>query len=160
EDDRAHARWLTRAFADPRYIRVESRPLFLIYRPTDLPDPLATTKTLREISRAEGVGDPYLVGINAHCTHIDCRTIGFDATLHFEPQLGVLPQFLEDGPRLAKLLRNVRLGTMSARLKIYDYGDARQAMLSRRPSWPLIPCVFVRWDNTPRRGRDGIVFVR
>jgi lipopolysaccharide biosynthesis protein len=37
EDDREHARWLTAAFADPRYIRIDGRPLFLIYRPGDVP---------------------------------------------------------------------------------------------------------------------------
>ena len=32
QDDLAHSRWLSHAFADPRYIRVDNRPLFIIYR--------------------------------------------------------------------------------------------------------------------------------
>ena len=126
EDDRAHARWLAKAFGDRRYVRVEGRPLFLIYRPSDLPDAHATTTTLREVCRAEGVGEPYLVGINAHATHVDCRALGFDDTLHFEPQLGVLPDFNKDKASLGKLARNERLGVTSARLKVYDYEEARK----------------------------------
>ena len=32
QDDLAHIRWLANAFADPRYIRIENKPLFIIYR--------------------------------------------------------------------------------------------------------------------------------
>ena len=32
DDDLAHLRWLGEAFADPRYIRVDGKPLFLVYR--------------------------------------------------------------------------------------------------------------------------------
>src|SRR4029453_17010676 len=37
-DDRRHARWLVEVFADSRYITVSGRPLFLLYRPANLPD--------------------------------------------------------------------------------------------------------------------------
>ena len=157
DDDRAHARWLAHAFSDRRYIRLEGRPLFLVYRPADLPDAVATTTIVREVCRAEGAGDPFLVGINAHCKHVDCRTIGFDDTLDFEPQLSVLPGLLNDGPSLIKLAQNLRLGLPSARLKICDDLDARRAMRAHRPSWPTFPSLFVGWDNTPRRGRNGMI---
>src|SRR3954467_9455481 len=42
-DDLAHIRWLCRAFADERYIRIDGKPLFLVYRATSLPDPKRTT---------------------------------------------------------------------------------------------------------------------
>jgi lipopolysaccharide biosynthesis protein len=48
EDDRAHARWLSRVFADPRYIRIHGRPMFVVYRPLSLPDARRTTDTLRQ----------------------------------------------------------------------------------------------------------------
>jgi lipopolysaccharide biosynthesis protein len=47
EDDLAHVRWLMHAFADPRYIRIGGRPLFLVYRPFDLPDARRTTEVFR-----------------------------------------------------------------------------------------------------------------
>ena len=157
EDDQNHIRWLMRAFSDSRYILVRGRPLFMIYRPCDLPDPKRTTDVFRSECVKNGVAEPYLVGINAHCPDVDCRTIGFDGTLDFEPQLGALPDFMDDGRKISKLLRNMRLGVMSWRLKIYDNGFARRAMRERRTDFPVYPCVFVGWDNTARRGADGII---
>jgi lipopolysaccharide biosynthesis protein len=140
EDDLNHIRWLIRGFADPRYIRVGGRPLFLIYRPKDLPDPRRTVDTFRNEAQRHAIPEPYLVGLNSHAD-MDFREMGFDGTLNFEPQFGALTGPTEPG------------------LKIYDYAQARQRMLSRTKSYPVYPCIFVRWDNTPRRGDNGIVFV-
>jgi lipopolysaccharide biosynthesis protein len=140
EDDRRHAEWLVGAFADPRYIRVDDRPLFLVYNPRELPDAEATTSVLRQVSRRHGLADPFLVGVSSH-SQADWRPHGFDANLAFEPQLGVLP------------------GPLDAGLKIYDYTLARERMVARARDFSSIPCVVVSWDNTPRRGKDGIVFI-
>jgi len=139
EDDRAHIAWLIQAFADPRYLRLHDRPLFLVYRPTAIPDPLRTTEIFRKETVAAGLPEPFLIACNSHAD-IDYRELGFDATMDFEPQLGVLPGPLEDG------------------LKIYDYTAARRQMASRVRSHPVYPGLFVSWDNTPRRGENGIVF--
>jgi lipopolysaccharide biosynthesis protein len=140
EDDLDQIRWLIEAFADDRYLRVDGRPVFLVYRPGDLPDAAATTDLWRaECSRA-GLTNPFLLGVVSHQDQ-DWRAIGFDGNVDFEPQLGVLPGPLEDG------------------LKIYDYSYARKRMTSRVRDYPYYPCVFVSWDNTPRRGEDGIVFL-
>src|SRR5205807_1145797 len=66
EDDVRHARWLARAFADRRYLRVDGRPVFLVYRPKDLPDPRATTRAIRDEAARAGVKNPYLIGISSH----------------------------------------------------------------------------------------------
>ena len=57
EDDLNHIRWLAGAFRDPRYIRVNGRPLFLVYRLSRLPDPGRTVEIWRNEARRLGVGD-------------------------------------------------------------------------------------------------------
>ena len=166
EDDANHIRWLMRAFADRRYLRVKGRPLFLVYRPNALADPPRTTDLWRDECVRSGVAEPYLIGINAHCPLLDCRTIGFDGTLNFEPQLGVLPEPMNDRPSIGKLKRNREFGVNSPKLKLYDYAKARQWMIDHREwmmnegicqDFPTVPSIFVGWDNTPRRRRNGVV---
>jgi lipopolysaccharide biosynthesis protein len=159
EDDETHARWLAGAFADSRYIRVSNRPLFLVYRPGDLPNPQRTTDVLRGECIRRGLPEPYLLGIDAHRPGVDCRRLGFDSTLVFEPQLGALPGFKSDRASLRRLLRNLAQGVPSPRLKIYDYSAARALMTQRTRDFPCHPCVLVGWDNTPRRGLNGIILV-
>jgi hypothetical protein len=50
-------------------------------------------------------------------------------------------------------------GALSWRLKIYDYAAARTLMIRRPRDFPFYRCVLVGWDNTPRRGPNGIVIV-
>ncbi|MDJ0634982.1 MAG: glycoside hydrolase family 99-like domain-containing protein [Xenococcaceae cyanobacterium MO_188.B29] len=47
-DDREHIKSLISAFKDPRYIKIDGKPLFLIYRVNSLPDPSLTQKIWRE----------------------------------------------------------------------------------------------------------------
>jgi len=141
QDDVEHARWLVRVFADPRYIRFDGRPLFLVYRPFDLPDPKRTTDAFRKECVKQGLPEPYLLGINAHQPARDTKAAGFDATLNFEPQLSAVPGPGEPG------------------LKIYDYVTARRSMRNQKRDYFTHPCIFVSWDNTARRGGDGIVFI-
>jgi lipopolysaccharide biosynthesis protein len=141
EDDLAHIRWLLSVFADPRYIHVGDRPLFLVYRPHDLPDPRRTLDLFRSECVRAGLADPYLLGINAHHPTKDTRPLGFDCTVNFEPQLSAVPGPTDPG------------------LKIYDYTIATRSMRAQRRDYPSHPCVMVSWDNTSRRGSDGIVFI-
>lgn len=159
EDDLNHIRWLINAFADPRYIRVQGRPVFLVYRPLDLPEPKRTVDTFKNECLKYGLPEPYLMGADAHHSGFNFQEIGFDNTLAFEPKLGALPDAMKDKIRLSKLLRNLKLGVKSPKLKIYDYSEARQIMQKWRPNFPSVPCIFVSWDNTPRRGENAVVMV-
>jgi hypothetical protein len=159
EDDLAHADWLGRAFADNRYIRIGGRPLFLVYRPAHLPDANRTVELWRSVFERQGFGDPYLVGVDAHCPGLDCRQLGFDTTFAFTPQLSALPGWSGDGWKLRRFFHNVQLRIRNGRTKVYDVTEARRAMAQIPRDFPHVQCVFVGWDNTPRRGSDGIVMI-
>lgn len=157
QDDRDHARWLATAFASGQYLRVGNRPLFAIYAPMALPDARRTLDVVKSVVCAEGLPEPYLVAIDARSPGADYASLGFDATLNFEPQLSHLVAALDDGPRVTRLLSNLRRGVVSARLKVYDERDARARFAANRGTSWTHRSVLVGWDNTPRRGRDGIV---
>jgi lipopolysaccharide biosynthesis protein len=160
-DDLNHIRWLMRAFEDDRYVTIDGRPAFLIYRPSDLPNARKTTDLFRRQCRSSGISEPYLIGINGHSVRMDSRKLGFDATLHFTPQLGILPDAFEDGPLPSKLRRNLQFDVRSDSLKIYDYKESLRAMLALRDQlkYPTIPSICVGWDNTPRRAEKAIILI-
>lgn len=140
EDNLAHAAWLAKAFADRRYLRVNGHPLFAIYRPGDLPDLKQFASALHAACKRAKLPSPHLIGINSHA-HTDWRKRGLDANLDFEPQLGVMPNVHATG------------------LKVFDYATGRRLMHTRKRDYPFHPCIFVGWDNTPRRGKNAIVFL-
>lgn len=156
EDDVAHITWLCeKAFSDPRYIRVGNRPAFVIYRPNDLPDINRTLQTFREIAKQKGFEGVYLIGNNAHSAK---GLEGFDVVLNFEPQLGLLKNAFKDEWLSERFLHNYRrFGLISGTLKVYDYKDVKAQMVARRLPEKFIPCPFVGWDNTARRGRKGVI---
>ncbi len=140
EDDQAHAAWLAEGFADPRWLRIDGHPVFAIYRPGDLPDPKRFADALRAACKKKKIPRPHIIGINSHHHH-DWTKRGLDANLDFEPQLGVMPNVMASG------------------LKVFDYATGRQLMHQRKRDYAFHPCIFTGWDNTPRRGKNAIVFV-
>ena len=167
EDDVAHARWLLDGFADPRAVRIDGRALFLVYRPTDLPEPRRTFDTIREVATRAGLAEPMLLGIDASAWGRDFRADGFDGTVAFEPSLSLLPHnsgsSLLSRPwrKVARTARNVRLGAWSTTLKVHDYRQLVRDTRRRRAELehPFFPTAFVGWDNTPRRGSAAFVLV-
>jgi hypothetical protein len=156
-DDDEHGRFLARAFADPRYIRQHGRPLFLIWRPKHLRDPRGTLDRIAASVQRDGLPRPFFMGVDSHCPGVDCREFGFDATMTFAPHLGVLPGAVGGEITRERALRNLKRGIFDLGLKVYDYAEVVDSLRDLRNSGRAAPCAFVGWDNTPRRGRKGVV---
>jgi lipopolysaccharide biosynthesis protein len=155
KDDVNHINWLyDTVFGDERYIKVHGRPAFIIYRPHDLPDHQKTLALFKQIARERDQPEPFMIGSNSHG---DDYLTGFDHVLNFEPQLGLLPDAFADGPSTTKQQRNKKFNIKSAELKVYDYGEVKRIMAERKFGYKYLPCVFVGWDNTARRGKNGII---
>ncbi len=113
EDDLAHIRWLCETFRDPRYIRIEGRPLFLVYRASDLPDTVRTTSLWREEAIRQGVGEPFLCRVESFPGEkgVDPHSTGFDASVEFVPEFGTVGFTV--GPtglrQLDRVLRKARI---------------------------------------------------
>jgi lipopolysaccharide biosynthesis protein len=154
EDDRQHARWLVRAFSDPRYLRVHGRPVFLVFRASLLPSPERTSAVWREEAHRHGIGELYLCRMESSSHERgDPARIGFDAAVEFQPDWMHLGRPLRRSPAWW-VLRAMRL---SARVygtsRVHEYADVVRRMLRKpQPPYRLFPCVTPGWDNTPRKG--------
>ena len=151
EDDLAMIRDLIRHFRDPRYLRIDGRPLFIVYRTDLLPDSEATVHRWREECRSAGVGELYLCLVR----RFDMRPqgdAGFDAMVDFPPH----------GHIAAELTRGMRGLQRGFGGRIFDYRDLVRDALHRYPlsrgRLPNYPGVMPSWDNTARKGAQAHVF--
>jgi len=161
EDDIEHLNALLPAFKDPRYIRIDDRPLFLVYRISELPDPAATAARWRSVARAHGLADLFLLSVESRSDEIgDPARIGFDAAVEFQPHWPLLTALTRATPTLKERLKGKWKNESPAKSihGVYDYWSLAQAALNREwPSYLRFPCVTPAWDNTARRKWGGIV---
>ena len=136
---------------DPRAITVEGRPLFLVYRPLSLPDPLGFTARLRAALVAAGFPGGHLVYVDSMestGTAPHPADLGFDASVAFPPHGRAIPA--------AAPVEVTKPGWAGYR---YDYRETVLAFLLRDGvPWPRYPAVFPGWDNTPRQSLRGTSF--
>jgi lipopolysaccharide biosynthesis protein len=144
-DDRAHIQSLAAALRDPRYIRIDDKPLLLVYRASQLPNAAATAALWRDEALRLGVGEIFLATVQAFVEdRMDPAHVGFDAAVEFQPDWLNLGR-----PRR----RNWRTGTVT-----YDYAAVVSRMRQKTvPSYRLFRCVAPGWDNSPRRRRQALV---
>jgi lipopolysaccharide biosynthesis protein len=144
-DDHKHIQWLITAFQDPRYIRVENKPIFLVYRANKLPNPRKTAALWREEANHAGIGEIYLCRVESFPSeHTDPVAIGFDAAVEFQPDWANLP--LE-----RKIARRLALELSLKHNDIYEYAALAERMMRKAPPpYKRFPCVTPSWDNSPR----------
>jgi lipopolysaccharide biosynthesis protein len=160
EDDVAHMRWLCRVFDDPRYIRIDGKPLFLVYRASHLPDVARTVATWREVAAKEGIGDLYLCHVESGPKeHCNPATWGFDAAVEFAPDWTNLGPYLGRGRR-SQLLRFLRGGRSPwFEHNVFGYEYLMERMLGKEePGYLRFPCVTPMWDNSARRKTGAVIF--
>jgi lipopolysaccharide biosynthesis protein len=155
EDDRKHFEYLLPALHDRRAIRVDGKPIFLIYKAKMLPDPSRTTNLWRQIAIKEGLAGLYLMSVETIDTFgWDPKLGGFDAAVMFQPNWEHLSQLKKIESWSVKLFKKLRYGW---HLRVIDYELLWRRSLSEVAHYPRYPGVFPRWDNTPRRGKRGLV---
>jgi lipopolysaccharide biosynthesis protein len=159
QDDLNHIRWLIDALRDDRYIRVNGRPLLLVYRPSLLPDPKKTAEIWRDEAARAGIPELYL-GQVEHFPgdRRDPRRIGFDTSVEFQPDYQKMGPMLRRGLG-RRLLRRVHLSRSPyAKHRVHDYRElVRRSLGARDPEYPRIRCVTPGYDNSPRRASGGTI---
>lgn len=160
EDDINHIRWLASAFEDKRYIRIDGKPLFLVYRAEQLPNAKKTTETWRKEALRMGIGEICLCRVESSFNERDNPIpLGFDAAIEFQPDWMCLGSPL-NSEGIWRIARGV-IGNHSVFFKnrIYRYESIVEKMLQKPiPLYPRYPCVTPSWDNSPRRKTDAVIF--
>jgi lipopolysaccharide biosynthesis protein len=165
EDRKKHFLYLLPFFKDPRYIKIHNKPVFCIYKTTEMPDIIDLMFEWNGYAKKYGFDGVYFVSANTS-TGIDKRPI-YDAWYNFEPGFTTKNglNFLENidyyGSIVLRMMKNKvfhspkpsRLVSLSlinrASLRLY-----KKCKKSRITYAGICPC----WDNTPRRQGMGMVY--
>ena len=148
EDDLACIEDLWRYASDSRYIRIDGKPLIIVYRPELLPDARATADRWRRWARQRGLGELYLACIYSF-QRADPRHYGFDGAIDFPP----INSSPHDVTSITAGLNPEFKGS------VFDWGvflDRRET--SSVVDYPVFAGVNPSWDNTARKKNLAHIF--
>lgn len=161
-DDVKHIRHLLPFFADSRYVRIGGRPLFIIYKIEQLPDPKRTLDCWRGIAMQEGIGDLCLAQFESGGagTARDPRTLGLDLSIEFTPDWRNLAGTYYSTRKAKLAMKFGLISKVYSQHKFYDYRRmATAAMTKVRPEYPFIRCVSPGFDSSSRRPNNATVLL-
>lgn len=159
-DYKAHFYSMLDAFLDSRYIKIDGKNVFCVYRPTDFNDASTFMSVWRELARTEKAPDFFFVAITDYPW--DFPMARYDAHTT-NPPVGQLPyQGIKPiNPEIKELIGLSGDSYNPSRLpQIYRYETfVRNAFPPATRRREFLPCVLPNWDNTPRSGSNGFVLL-
>jgi lipopolysaccharide biosynthesis protein/SAM-dependent methyltransferase/exonuclease VII small subunit len=145
QDDLAFIEYVSKYMKDDRYIRIDDKPVLLVYRPSLLPSAKDTVKRWRNWCQANGIGEIYLAYTQSF-ESVDPHKYGFDAAIEFPPNNMNIPLITDKIPdqtdEFTGQIYNWK--TMVERSVNYD-----------KPDYTLFRGVNPSWDNTARKKNNG-----
>lgn len=164
-----HFEYFLKFFKDQRYILDNNRPILIIYRPELIPklnEMLDFWNKLAIHNGFDGICYGYQQS-GLDDMHKDNSMFSFD--IEYQPKYALKDK--DEKNIFRKRIRNIidRLNQTlfsnhvlqrnSTQVRKYDYDEIWEYVLERQAtSEKSVAGAFVDWDNTPRRGKNGIVF--
>lgn len=147
-DDLAFIAHTAKYLGDPRYIRIDGKPLLLIYRPSLFPDIRATVRRWRGWCRDNGIGEIYLAYPQSfEC--VDPAEYGFDAAVEFPPNNSNPPD----------ITRQIDTPRPDFKGRVYDWRVfVERGERYQNPGYTLFRGLNPAWDNTARKKHKGAIF--
>jgi len=168
-----HFDYLIRAWKDPRAIRIDDRPVFLIYRPQRIIQLDRMLEFWRTKAKEQGLKGVYFIAIKQYELPKPELFDHFDAVVQFQPfETLYSPEFPVKGVMTNRLTQRLRilpqriqawLSTMRnsfPRPTFLEYDLIWRYLLKRKRErgLPTIAGAFMDWDNTARYGRRATIF--
>ena len=142
DDDIDYIKDLKKYIMDPRYIRLNGKPLVLVYRPGSLPDAAKTFRRWKEWAMDNGIGPIHLLVVRGCANTPESIMVdGADGEVEFPPAHTAMPI----------VLKNVKGGG-----QIMHYPGYVNEIISGRGcvekyNTPVYRGAMLGWDCTPRR---------
>jgi len=153
EDYVAHFHAVLPAFKDKRYVKVDGKPFFMVFKPLEIKDVELFINTWQNLAKANGLPGVYFVGQCDRSQIKDVLKAGFDAVNHEE-----VNHIHEKEPIIKKVVQQLLLRSIKLP-RVYDYAEAMKSMIIPEDrDINVIPTICPNFDHTPRSGSRGLVY--
>ncbi|WP_294303750.1 glycoside hydrolase family 99-like domain-containing protein [uncultured Chryseobacterium sp.] len=168
EDLEAHFNYLLPFFKDKRYIKVNGKPVFVIYDPLDLnenaPDYISK---LRALAKENGFDDLYIIASNKQSDHFDYNQMGYDGKISHAFQKAWIPYiqnskvYISGREYYTKKVKKIfgirEKPNPEKKVSIQDISIIVDEMKFVNAGVETYPMILSNWDNTPRSGYNGVI---
>ncbi|MFZ2282381.1 MAG: glycoside hydrolase family 99-like domain-containing protein [Lutibacter sp.] len=170
EDYINYFNYLLPFFKDERYIKVDNKPMFHVYKFDDIPDLEIFFDTFNNLAIQEGFNGIYFIATICSDSLTNNNSIygKVDNDVFMKKRYSINFLFGKEsvfGRIERKLERIIRKTfkyqrTFENRTKplIFDYKKGVSNFNVKFPHKKYIPCVFPNWDNTARSGNKALIF--
>lgn len=164
DDAKMHFNYLLNAFSDSRYVKIDDKPLLMIFDPTSIPD--YYIKNFKQWTIDSGFKGLYLVGNITHpnVTKESLLEKGFDAVT-FQRLGGSCNTLINSLGRLgraySKSMKYIRGIITHTPPNLTDYKKYYHMLINQDTdiAEDVIPTLIPNWDHTPRSGWNGSLFI-
>lgn len=134
-------------FSDSRYIKINNKPVFIVYHTDVFDDMKDTSEAWQKMSKKFGFDGLLLIYVQReHQANLNPHEIGFDAAMQFSP----LSCYRE--PISIELLNPEFTGS------VFSYSELVKRELDREFQFPTVRGAFMSWDNEARRPTKGVSY--
>jgi lipopolysaccharide biosynthesis protein len=169
EDALAHIQMLLPFFKDERYIKIDGKPFFAIYRSPVIPNLDEYLQVFRNEAAKEGL-ELYIARVESHHQIGATYMPGFEAAIEFQPFAQQWIDFLNSKDSLhgnlkykamRKILRMTGLFPQVLKNLAFEYYSDYVDFTLKNYKYPddyvKFPGVTPAWDNTARRGNNAFL---
>ncbi len=138
------------------YIRIEGKPLLIVYCAEKLDKTNQTTNAWREYCRSQGLGEIYICAVQSFGFG-DPTELGYDAALEFPPHAIPKSKDKPEGSHVEVLRVDGLVDDFNG--KVYSYQEFADCAIARpKEKYNLHRTCMLAWDNTARRGKQAHVY--
>lgn len=156
EDNEKHFYTLLNAFRDKRYLKVDGKLLFVIYKPLDFQGFAEFKKQWNSLASENGIPSFYFVGQTMYTEQIDkIIKMGFDGVNHCRRMDSMY--LYDKSPYFIKQVRAFVKGKLRIPY-IIRYSKAIKKCIQKEDNLDNVyPTMMPNWDHTPRSNDGGSV---
>lgn len=142
-------------FNDARYIKIDNRPVFIIYKPLEHPFLQSFTDLWQSLALKNGFDGVHFIGVSySPEMPAGLQAIALQQKYFLQKPIRFIDGMFKRiiGTTLSEYLRQTKYGCNR-----HDFSNVIQRVANEDFPTHCYPTILTGWDNTPRSGRRGVV---